>query len=302
MIQTIKTWLVIPALILALLPWHVNSVQASESPQQNNIVTIGTASVAQGASGSVDISLNNNDAVASAQIEISYDNGNGVTLTGVSATGRATGFQTNFSENTAGATTTVTILMFNLTGSTIAAGNGAVLALGFTTDVTATGTTALVADTVLLSDSSGGALSASGVDGAITITGTEPDITLVSPNRGTQGETLAVQITGSNVDWNTNAPTNVSFGAGVTVSSHSVVNATTLSAAISIGAAATTGPRDVTVTAGVDTATESNGFTVQGPGIGVFIPTDAVSSPGGSFTVPVSVTNDVTGEGILAYG
>ncbi|MEM7533269.1 MAG: cohesin domain-containing protein [Chloroflexota bacterium] len=310
MIQNSKKWLVIPALmVVALILGAYQSQSAvvlADSPQQSNTLTVGSASVDAGTSGAVDISLNNTDAVASSQIEISYDNSNGVTLTGVNPTGRATGFQTNFSESTSGSTTSVTILMFNLTGSTIDAGDGAVLTLDFTTTGAAVGTTALIVDTVLLSNSSGGALTSSGVDGSISINGTlppEPAIVSVSPNRATQDDSLTVQITGSNVDWTANAPTNVSLGAGVTVNSTSVVNATTLSAAISIDAAASAGPRDVTVviSGGAD-LTLSNGFTVQGPGIGIIMPTDVEGYPGGSVTIPVSVTTDVTGEGILAYG
>lgn len=303
MIQNSKKRLVIPALMLIALFLGAIQIPApsllAESLQQTNTVTLGTEVFEPGTSGSVDISLTNTDAIASTQFEISYDNSKGITLTGVTPTGRGTGFQTNFSTSTAGSTTTVTILMFNLTGSTIAAGDGAVLTLAYTAAADATGTTALVADTILLSDSSGGSLSASGVNGALI--GPGPMISSVSPNRGGQGGTSTIQINGQSVDWDTNAPTSVSFGVDITVQNINVVDATTLLVDISIDAAAATGTRDVTVTTGGENVTLFNGFTVQGPGIGVILPTDTTSYPSGSFTVPVSVTTDVTGEGILAY-
>ncbi|MEM7533718.1 MAG: cohesin domain-containing protein [Chloroflexota bacterium] len=179
MIQNSKKWLVIPTLMLAALVLSAYQVQTpsllAESLQQTNTVTIGPINIDASASGTVDILLNNTDEVASAQIEISYDNSNGITLTGVNTTERTDGFQTNFSESTSGSTTTATILMFNLSGTTIAAGDGAILTLDFTTAADATGTMALVADTVLLSDSAGGALPASGVDGSIAINGTDDE-------------------------------------------------------------------------------------------------------------------------------
>ncbi|MEM7532140.1 MAG: cohesin domain-containing protein [Chloroflexota bacterium] len=302
--------LVIMALVLTALPMGTHQTQAAElegsillanAPQQTNTCTIGTVTVDAGDGGSVDISLNNQDAVASAQIEIRYDNSNGVTLTGVNITARTSGFQTNFSESTSGSTTTVTILMFNLTGTTIAAGDGAILTLDFTTTAGLSATT-LEAASVLLSDSSGNALSAAGVDGLITPPGVTPVLTAITPSNGGLGETVNVQITGENVNWTTNPPTNVSFGAGITVNGNAtVVNDSTLSVDINIAINATVGPRTVTVTAGGQDVSLVNGFVVQGPGIGIIMPTDAESYPGGNFTIPVSVTTDVTGEGILAY-
>jgi hypothetical protein len=87
-----------------------------------------------------------------------------------------------------------------------------------------------------------------------------PSVAAVNPSSGAQGQTLSnVLITGSSFQ-NGAACT---FGAGISVNSCAFNSATQLTASITIGATAATGPRDVTVTnpAG-QKATLASAFTV----------------------------------------
>jgi subtilisin family serine protease len=89
-----------------------------------------------------------------------------------------------------------------------------------------------------------------------------PTISSLSPTSGVQGTSLAVTVTGTNFQPGTSA----AFGADVTVTSTTVVSSTQLSVALTIGAVAATGPRDVTVTnADGQIAIRLAGFTVLPP-------------------------------------
>ncbi len=128
---------------------------------------------------------------------------------------------------------------------------------------------------------------------AFTVTGT-PFLSNISPNAAQQGQTGSVTILGSYTNF---APglSQVSFGAGVTVNSVTVNSATSLSAQISVSAAATPGLRNVTVQTGAQTATGPNGFSVLGPVTGPG-PTVAITSPteASEITAPTSVTGTAT--------
>ena len=90
-----------------------------------------------------------------------------------------------------------------------------------------------------------------------------PLLTSVVPNAGQQGQSgLAVTITGQNTQF-IQGTTTASFGAGITVDNVTVTSATSLTAVISIAANAALGGRTVTVTTGTESASLSNGFTVQ---------------------------------------
>ena len=89
-----------------------------------------------------------------------------------------------------------------------------------------------------------------------------PTIGSVTPSIGAQGANLTVTVAGTGFQPGATA----SFGAGITISSTTVVSSTQLSVAISIATAATVGPRDVTVTnPDGQSVIRSNGFTVQSP-------------------------------------
>src|SRR4029453_6645696 len=88
-----------------------------------------------------------------------------------------------------------------------------------------------------------------------------PTISSVSPASGAPGASLTVTVTGTNFQTGASA----SFGAGITVTSTTVVAPTQLSVAIPMGASAALGARDVTVSTGGQTATRPGGFTVAPP-------------------------------------
>src|SRR3989442_6105924 len=126
-----------------------------------------------------------------------------------------------------------------------------------------------------------------------------PTISSVSPSSGAPGASLTVTVTGTNFQ----AGASASFGAGITVSSTTVVSSTQLSVALAIGATAAIGPRDVTVTnPNGQSGVRPGGFTVAplpatislaflgklrdkvGPGAAAFSPDGALD---GSFRVTV---------------
>ena len=100
---------------------------------------------------------------------------------------------------------------------------------------------------------------------AVTVGTPGSALTLIDPNSGRQGQSLSVRIVGSATNFS-QAVSQVSFGAGITVNSVTVTNATTLTAAITIAADAVLGSRTVTVTTGAEVAALSNGFVVLPPG------------------------------------
>src|SRR5438093_5544007 len=89
-----------------------------------------------------------------------------------------------------------------------------------------------------------------------------PTISSVSPSLAVQGASLTVTVTGTNCQ----AGASASFGPGITVSSTTVVSSTQLSVTLAIGATATMGPRDVTVSnPNSQSAVRPGGFTVASP-------------------------------------
>jgi len=98
----------------------------------------------------------------------------------------------------------------------------------------------------------------------VTVTNPAPTLTSVSPNSGNRGgPPLDVVLNGTNF---INGATTISFGADITVNAANVFSSMGIAANITIGAAAATGPRSVSVTnssPGGGTATLANGFTVN---------------------------------------
>jgi hypothetical protein len=109
--------------------------------------------------------------------------------------------------------------------------------------------------TAIMSDWSGG------LD--VTVNNPAPTLTSISATSGSRLQTLVVTFTGTHF---MSGVSSVSFGSGITVVSTTVNSGTSITANITIGAAAATGPRDVSVTnapPGGGTATLTNGFTVN---------------------------------------
>src|SRR5881296_3284392 len=89
-----------------------------------------------------------------------------------------------------------------------------------------------------------------------------PTISSVSPSTGLQGANLTVTVTGTSFQ----AGASAAFGAGITVTSTTVVSSTQLSVALVIGATAAMGARDVTVTnPDGQTVVLAGGFAVTPP-------------------------------------
>lgn len=103
----------------------------------------------------------------------------------------------------------------------------------------------------------GGAIETVGGTGIIKVVAapTNPTILSISPSTGAQGATMNVTISGAATNF-TNASV-VDLGSGITINAITANSATTITANITIAAGATVGFRDVTVTTGGETATES---------------------------------------------
>src|SRR3989442_11111525 len=86
-----------------------------------------------------------------------------------------------------------------------------------------------------------------------------PTLSSVSPNSGTQGQTVAVTLTGTN--FGPGATISVS-GTGITASNVTVVSSTQITAMFAIAASAPTGPQNITVT-GLAIASGAQAFTVR---------------------------------------
>src|SRR5207247_3769915 len=84
---------------------------------------------------------------------------------------------------------------------------------------------------------------ADGSSAVATVTLTVPTIASVSPSSGAPGASLTVSVTGANFQ----AGASASFGAGVTVTSTTVVSSPQLPAALAIPTTPALGPRDVPV-------------------------------------------------------
>ncbi|MGH9350497.1 MAG: carboxypeptidase regulatory-like domain-containing protein, partial [Vicinamibacterales bacterium] len=96
---------------------------------------------------------------------------------------------------------------------------------------------------------------------AVSVEDAPPAIAGVEPAGGQQGQTLDVAITGVNTHFVQGATT-VDFGLDIAVNSVTVAGATSLTANITIGAAAALGPRTVTATTDAESAQGVNAFTV----------------------------------------
>ncbi len=97
--------------------------------------------------------------------------------------------------------------------------------------------------------------------GGFRVDGDPPSLTAVSPSAGIQGQTLEVVISGVNLG----EPTGVAFGDGVTVNNFAVDGPGSVAAAITIGAAAPLGMRDVAISTVDGSALLQNAFSVTAP-------------------------------------
>lgn len=116
-----------------------------------------------------------------------------------------------------------------------------------------------------------------------------PTLTSVSPSSGTQGQTVAVTLTGTN--FAAGCMINIT-GAGITISNTAVASATQITATFAIGATAAAGARSVTVTCPGGT-TNAVTFTVLGPTLTAISPNSGAQGQ----TVAVTLTGTVFAAG-----
>jgi RHS repeat-associated protein len=130
-----------------------------------------------------------------------------------------------------------------------------------------------------------------------------PTISQVNPNSGQQGQTLTgVVITGALTHFTQGLPTITFSNTGVVASNVQVTDNTHLTVKLTIAGDAATGPSNVTVVTGTETATGTSLFTVtsaSGPTITSFNPTTAsagtlVSVNGTGFVPTVGAVPQVT--------
>ena len=130
-----------------------------------------------------------------------------------------------------------------------------------------------------------------------------PALISVTPNQGSQGASLTVQLNGQFTHF-TQGTTTVSFGSGITAGTVTVNGPGTASVPITITNGTASGPRSVTVTTGTEVVTLSSGFTVQAgtPAVTLISPNYGV--PNSSLTVNLTgqFTNWVNGTTTASFG
>lgn len=121
----------------------------------------------------------------------------------------------------------------------------------------------------------------------VTVTIPKPVLSSIAPNSGTQGTAVTVTLNGSNFQ----AGATVAIGgSGVTVSNVTVASATKITATFTIGSAAATGARNVTVTTGGG-ASASQSFTVTSAKPTLTSLTPSAAKRGATVTVTLAGTN-----------
>jgi len=120
-----------------------------------------------------------------------------------------------------------------------------------------------------------------------TVDQAAPSITSINPVQGNQGASLDVTITGHSFL----GATDVSFGDGITVTAFTNTSSTEITASITVGADATLGTRDVTVTTPIDTDTLAAGFTVLPPAPTITSVSPSKGNQGESIDLTITGTN-----------
>jgi uncharacterized repeat protein (TIGR01451 family) len=118
-------------------------------------------------------------------------------------------------------------------------------------------------------------------------------ISQVSPNSSPQGQQgLSVTVTGQSTHF-TQGLTAANFGAGISVVSTTVISPTRAAVVINLSAAATIGPRDVTLTTSGETATLAGGFAVTA-GVPVITAVNPSSGQQGKQSLSVAISGAFT--------
>ena len=165
------------------------------------------------------------------------------------------------------------------------------LGIGVTVDTVTVNSPTLITAVVTVSDSAGiGFRRASVTTGTETInldkavfvntpTDTVPQLASVTPNNAMAGETIDVNVSGLNTNF-VEGTTTADFGAGATVNSVTVTNATAAVVNVTIDPDAAAGFRTVSLTTGTETAVLLNGFFVDTDGDPPMVDPDLFVVPG----------------------
>ena len=126
-----------------------------------------------------------------------------------------------------------------------------------TANITISPSATLGAQTVTLTTGGEAASLANG----FTVLAGLPAIVSVSPSTGHQAQTLDVGLVGQFTNW-AQGTSHADFGAGITVNSATVTDATSATVNITISVSAALGSRTVTMTTAAEVATDVGGFSV----------------------------------------
>gem|GEM_PF-3184892 len=155
------------------------------------------------------------------------------------------------------------------------------------------------AQSVTVTNGSGASAS---LPNAFVIANPRPSLVALSPSLGVRGQTLEVQLTGTNF---LTGATNVSFGSGITVNSLTVTNAAQLTANITIDPAAILGLCDVVVTnasPGGGSATLAGVFTVGNPAALLSSITPTSGRRGETLAITLQGGNFIAGSTTVSFG
>jgi hypothetical protein len=184
-----------------------------------------------------------------------------------------------------------------ITVNSLTVTNTALLTANITIDPTAT----LGARDVVVTNAPPGGGSVT-FTGAFTVGNPAALLSRITPTSGRRGETLAITLQGGNF---LPGSTTVSFGEGITVSSINVASPTQATANIRIGADASAGPRDATVTnptPGGGSAALSGAFTVLNPAPTLVGVTPSGGTRGNILNVKVTGSGFLSGATSVDFG
>jgi hypothetical protein len=138
------------------------------------------------------------------------------------------------------------------------------------TDIIVTSSTVIKATIAISSHSAAGSrvvtvTSPSGkgeLKAGFTVTSNVPTVKSVSPNKGKQGQTIAVKVTGTNFT----STSGIAFGNDIKVDSFNVTSSTTITANITISSHASVGSRTVSVNNSSGSGVLNAGFDITSNG------------------------------------
>ncbi|PKQ27594.1 MAG: hypothetical protein CVT63_07195, partial [Candidatus Anoxymicrobium japonicum] len=140
------------------------------------------------------------------------------------------------------------------------------------------------------------------VSNSLTFTVMDPRITSVLPISGAQGQTMNVAIVGTDTSF-ANGVSVASFGAGITVNSTTVTDATHATANITIAAGAAVGTRDVNVVTGGETPDPLlAGFTVRDAKIASVLPISGAQGQTMNVAIVGTDTSFANGVSVANFG